>query len=153
MEYQLYLNDGQKNYLLEYMRGERTATIFGMCITLLTSLFIMFFIIIPNHDNIDTWFNSFPFVVFFFAFFMTEFIGKFGKTFCGNCDIYCIENDLYSLNRSELGFNKKHSHDLKYQISDNDGNIYICPKYADYRENKFIYIKLENGRNYAIADN
>lgn len=155
MEYHLYLNDEQKNYLLKYMRGQRTTSIFCICIIFLMSIIAAGFLFIPDiaTEKLNLTFYPSPILLIFLTFCLFNFISDFRKIFILTSDIYNLENNLYSLSRSELGFNKKHSYDLKYQISDNDGNIYICPKYTDYRENKFIYIKLENGRNYAIADN
>lgn len=154
MEYQVYFNDEQKNYLLEYMRGERTASIFCMCVAFLMSIVTAGFLFIPDiaTEKLNLTFYPSPILLIFLIFCLCNFISDFRKIFILTSDIYNLANNLYSLSRSEPGFNKKQKYDLKYQISDNDGNIYICPKYADYRENKFIYIKLENGRNYAIAD-
>lgn len=155
MEHQIYLNDEQKNYLLEYMRGQRTTSIFCMCVMFLMSIIAAGFLFIPDiaTEKLNLTFYPSPILLIFLIFCLFNFISDLRKIFILTSDIYNIANNLYSLSCSELEFNKKHSHDLKYQISDNDGNIYICPKYTDYRENKFIYIKLENGRNYAIADN
>lgn len=74
--------------------------------------------------------------------FIREFAGGYGKIFGRRCDIQCIEKDT-----------GKHP----YYVCDNRGGIYICPRYIDYRNadtgSKFMYIKLANGRGYAIADN
>lgn len=155
MEYHAYLTDGQKNYLLEYMRGQRTTSIFCMCAVFLISIAAAGFLFIPDFQAKELRFDFYtsPSVIVFLTVCVCNFIKDFRKIFIFTSDIHSLENNLYSLDRSELKFNKKHSYDFKYQISDNAGNIYICPKYADYKEDKFIYIKLENGRGYAISGN
>ncbi len=155
MEYQAYLTDEQKNYLLEYMRGQRTTSIFCMCTAFLMSIVTAVFLFIPDFKTKELRFDFYPspILLAFLIFCLYNFINDFRKIFVFTSDIHSLENNLYSLNRSELGFNKKHSYDLKYKISDNSGNIYICPKYADYKADKFIYIKLDNGRGYAVSGN
>lgn len=154
MEYQAYLTDEQKSYLLEYMRGQRTASIFCMCTAFLMSAVATAFLFIPDFQAKELKFDFYtsPAVMTFLTLCVFNFVRDFRKIFIFNSDMHSLENNLYSLDRSELGFNKKHSYDIKYQINDNAGNIYICPKYADYKADKFIYIKLENGRGYAIGD-
>ena len=89
--------------------------------------------------------------------FVTEFSRCHGKTFGYKCDLWCIKKDLYTLHYGAFVYRDKNPHNKRpYCISDKSYTQYICPRFLDWsnaNENTmFIYIKLENGRNYAIAD-
>ncbi len=96
-------------------------------------------------------------VVILTEIFITEFVRGFGKTFGYKCDIQCIKKDLYILDYGDFGYREKDTKKHSYYICDNRGENYICPRFLDYRNadtgSKFLYIKLENGRGYAVADN
>lgn len=162
LKYQVYLNDEQKNYIIKYIRERRSGDILLLWANAL--IFIIMFMLI----KIDTLMsNSFTinelnvectlYMVISGLTFIKIFINNFGKTFGYRCDIQCIEKDLYTLEYADFGYREKDSGKYPYYICDNMGNLYICPRFLDYRNadtgSKFLYIKLENGRNYAIADN
>ncbi len=88
--------------------------------------------------------------------FVWEFNKGFGKTFGQGCDIQCIEKDLYTLEYANFGYREKDTKKHPYYICDNKGETYICPEHLDYKNadtsDKFLYIKLNNGRGYAIGD-
>ena len=89
--------------------------------------------------------------------FISTFITNFGKTFGYGCDKKCIENDWYTITSGNFVYRDKNTKNKHpYYISDKSYNQYICPRFLDWRnaneDTMFLYIKLENGRNYAIAD-
>jgi len=162
--YQVYLNDEQKDYLIKYMRDRR----FGNMLVMWTSaVFISVYIgmfLLLCHDI--TFIQALAQkgiadgVIYFIiavSAFAREFIRGFGKTFGHRCDIRCIQNDLYTLEYGNFGYRDKNPHNKHpYYISDKSYNKYICPRFLDWRNadsgSKFLYIKLENGRGYAISD-
>ncbi|MDE5583673.1 MAG: hypothetical protein K2J08_08205 [Ruminococcus sp.] len=159
---QLYLYEEQKDFLLKYIRERRSDDIIILWTSAL--IFIIMFMLVNinglmigsfkmNELNADCILYM---VVSGFAF-IRIFIKNFGKTFGFGCDKKCIENDWYSISVAKFGLrdkNPKNKH--PYYISDFFGEKYICPRFLDWRnateETMFLYIKLENGRNYAIPE-
>ncbi len=160
---QVYLYQEQKDFLLKYMRDRRyknmiimwtsAVIILGYMGLFLLSWHKMTFIEAVAQEGIVEGFLYFIIAVFAFG---GEFIRGFGKTFGYKCDIRCIQNDLYTLEYGDFGYREKDTGKHPYYICDNRGGIYICPRFLDYRNadtgSKFLYIKLENGRGYAVLD-
>lgn len=160
-QYQVYLNDEQKQFLLKYIRERRSDDILLLWATAL--IFIIMFMLIKV-DTLST--NSFEvnelnaecilYMIVSGLTFVKTFINNFGKTFGYRCDIQCIEKDLYTLDYGDFGYREKDTGRHPYYICDNKGDTYVCPKFLDYRNadtgSKFLYIKLENGRGYAIGE-
>ena len=159
---QLYLYDEQKEFLLKYIRERRS----GDIIILWTSAIIFVFLLMLVRMNILMT-GSFEFnelnaecilylLICGFIFVMT-FIKNFGKTFGYGCDKKCIENDWYTITAGKFVYRDKNINNKHpYYISDGAYNQYICPRFLDWRnateDTTFLYIKLGNGRNYAITD-
>ena len=160
-QYQVYLNDEQKQFLLKYIRERRSDDILLLWATAL--IFIIMFILIKADTLMS---NSFTinelnaecilYMIVSGLTFVKTFINNFGKTFGYRCDIQCIEKDLYTLDYGDFGYREKDTGKHPYYICDNKGDTYVCPKFLDYRNadtgSKFLYIKLENGRGYAIGE-
>jgi len=161
-QYQIYLNDEQKDYLIKYMRDRRYGNMLIMWISVLSALGCLVFLFGYNHKTFlsaladEGGLECFSSFIIFTATFVGEFIRGFGKTFGYKCDIQCIQQDLYTLDYGNFGYREKDTGKHPYYICDNMGGIYICPRFLDWRnadsESKFLYIKLENGRGYAISD-
>ena len=162
MEYQIYLYEEQKQYLIKYIEDRRFT---NLMLTWLSGLSIpiMLFIVICSAKG-DSFFKLIGelgeiniYLVIGIIVFIREFIKGYGKNFGHKCDIQCIQNDLYTLDYRNFGYREKDKGHHPYYICDNMGGTYICPRFLDYRnadsESKFLYIKLENGRGYAIGDN
>ncbi len=162
---QVYLYHEQKEFLLKYIRDRRFKNIIIMwtCAVIILFYIIMFlFSFYMNEMELvkalaqEGIAEGFIYFILAVCIFGQEFIGGFGKTFGYRCDINCIQNDLYMLEYGNFGYREKDKGKHPYYICDNMGSIYICPRFLDYRnadtESKFLYIKLENGRNYAILD-
>ena len=160
-KYQVYLYEEQKQFLLKYIRERRSNDIIKLWISAI--IFIIMFMLIKmnilmtgsfaSESNVDCLFYMFVSV---FVFIKT-FIKNFGKTFGFGCDKKCIENDWYTITSGKFVYRDKNTKNKHpYFISDQSYNQYICPRFLDWRnateDTTFIYIKLENGRNYAIAD-
>ncbi|MDE5947168.1 MAG: hypothetical protein K2G63_07690 [Oscillospiraceae bacterium] len=97
-------------------------------------------------------------LILFMLVFLYFLIRGFGKDFGFNCDISCIKKDNYSLSYAKFGHRKENSKNHHpYYIYDDLNNFYICPIFLDYRnatsDDNFLYIKLNNGRSYALLDN
>lgn len=210
MEYQVYLNDEQKNYLIKYVKDKRYTDMiimvmsfvivvislwlwnmgiqflngiigivivicFGHLIkyglynekkfgTITSVCFLVLYIALNIHQGdvsreADIFMGKIEFFSSLIAsaeIFIMEFVMGFGKTFGYRCDIQCIEKDLYTLEYANFGYREKDNGRHPYYICDNMGSTYICPKFLDYKNadtsDKFLYIKLDNGRGYAIGD-
>ena len=161
-EYQVYLYEEQKQFLLKYIRERRSNDIIILWTAIL--IFIFMFVLIKINTLMTGSFemtetNACCLLYMFvsvFAFIKT-FIKNFGKTFGFGCDKKCIENDWYTITSGKFVYRDKNTKNKHpYYISDKSYNQYICPRFLDWRnaneDTTFIYIKLENGRNYAIAD-
>lgn len=161
-ECQVYLYEEQKQYLIKYIRERRSGDI--MLMWVMAVIFIVMFILIRadilmNDRFIMTELNAdciFYMILSGIAFVKT-FVKNFGKTFGYGCDKKCIENDWYTLTYGKFIYRDKNTRNKPpYCISDRSYNQYICPRFLDWRnadENTdFLYIKLENGRGYAITD-
>lgn len=160
-QYQVCLYEEQKQFLLKYIRERRSDDILLLWATAL--IFIIMFILIKADTLMS---NSFTinelnaecilYMVISGLTFIKIFINNFGKTFGYRCDIQCIEKDLYTLDYGDFGYREKDTGRHPYYICDNKGDTYVCPKFLDYRNadtgSKFLYIKLENGRGYAIGE-
>ncbi|MDE6781318.1 MAG: hypothetical protein K2J40_07665 [Ruminococcus sp.] len=161
-ECQVYLYEEQKQLLLKYIREKRFNKIKSLFIIAL--VFIYEFLLL-NSDTAMTDSFEMKFAVLYhsviivmsgFAF-IIAFINGFGKTFGFRCDKKCIENNWYTITSGKFVCRDENPHNKPpYYISDKSYNQYICPKYLDWRnateDTTFIYIKLKNGRNYAIVD-
>ncbi|MDE6833846.1 MAG: hypothetical protein K2J39_06355 [Ruminococcus sp.] len=161
-KYQVYLYDEQKQFLLKYIRERRS----GDIIILWTSAIIFIVMIEFLRTNIlmDSSFEinelNAGCILYMLAsgfIFVMTFIKNFGKTFGYGCDKKCIENDWYTITTGKFFSRDKNTNNKHpYYISDRAYNQYICPRFLDWRnateETDFIYIRLENGRNYAITD-
>ncbi len=210
MEYQVYLNDEQKNYLIKYVKDKRYINMMIMVISLVIAVtgfwlwnmgiqflnsiisiiivccfikliqlgtvnekkfgvitpiccLILYIAISIHQEDVSRETDVFLGRTEFFStlaasveIFIMEFVMGFGKTFGHRCDIQCIEKDLYTLEYANFGYREKDTKKHPYYICDNRGETYICPKFLDYKNadtsDKFLYIKLNNGRNYAIGD-
>ena len=163
MEYQVYLIDEQKDYLKKYIHDKYYISIIIMRILAIVSILCLGLGIIAVQDT--TFINAaaqegiLELFLSFLAFagcFMEEFTRGFGKAFGRKCDIKCIEKDLYTLEYGNFGCREKDTGKHPYYICDNKGDTYVCPKFLDYKNadisDKFLYIKLNNGRGYAIGD-
>lgn len=160
--YQVYLYDEQKEFLLKYIRERRSNDI----IILWTSAIIFVFILMLLKINIlmdgsfemtDTNACCILYMLASGFIFVRTFTKNFGKTFGYGCDKKCIENDWYTITAGKFVYRDKNTNNKHpYYISDRAYNQYICPRFLDWRnateDTDFIYIRLENGRNYAIAD-
>ncbi|MDE6678374.1 MAG: hypothetical protein K2K02_04970, partial [Ruminococcus sp.] len=160
--YQIYLYEEQKQFLLKYIRERRADKI----ILLWTSaiICIIMFLLLRMNILMDGSFemnelNS-ECILYMLAsgfIFVRTFIKNFGKTFGYGCDKKCIENDWYTITSGNFVYRDKNPHNKHpYYISDKSYNQYICPRFIDWRnankDTMFLYIKLENGSNYAITD-
>lgn len=159
---QVYLYDEQKNYLIKYMRDKRDMHMITMWISFafMAVCTLAFLVLAYNSsakDAVDILGEVLIYYLVAAAIFIKEFAGGYGKIFGRRCDIQCIEKDLYTIDYSDFGYREKDTGKHPYYVCDNRGGIYICPRYIDYRDadtgSKFMYIKLANGRGYAIADN
>ncbi len=161
-EYQVYLYEEQKQFLLKYIRERRSDEIKSLFIIAL--IFIYKFLLLKSAVSMEYSFeikcaivyHSVIIVISGFAF-ITIFIGGFGKTFGFRCDKKCIENEWYTITCGKFVYRDKNPRNKPpYYISDKLYNKYICPRFTDWRyateDTMFIYIKLENSRNYAIVD-
>lgn len=161
-EYQVYLYEEQKEFLIKYIRERRSGDI--MLMWVMAVIFIFMFVLIRTNILMSGKFimnelnaECILYMLLSGAIFISTFVKNFGKTFGYGCDKKCIENDWYTLTYGKFVYrdkNPKNKH--PYYISDRAYNQYICPRFLDWRnadeETDFIYIKLENGRNYAITD-
>ena len=161
-KYQVYLYEEQKQFLLKYIRERRSNDIILSWAAAL--IFIIMFMLIKMNILMTDSFEMnelnaeciLIMVVSGIAFIRT-FVKNFGKTFGFGCDKKCIENDWYTITSGKFVYRDKNSKNKHpYYISDKSYNQYICPRFLDWRnateDTTFIYIKLENGRNYAIAN-
>ena len=161
-KYQVYLYEEQKQFLLKYIRERRSNDIILLWAAAL--IFIIMFMLIKMNILMTDSFEMnelnaeciLIMVVSGIAFIRT-FVKNFGKTFGFGCDKKCIENDWYTITSGKFVYRDKNSKNKHpYYISDKSYNQYICPRFLDWRnateDTTFIYIKLENGRNYAIAN-
>lgn len=160
-KYQVYLYDEQKEFLLKYIRERRSNDI----IILWTSAIVFIIMLMLIKVNILMT-GSFAgeleaYCLFYMSVsviaFIKTFTKNFGKTFGYGCDKKCIENDWYTITAGKFVYRDKNTNNKHpYYISDRAYNQYICPRFLDWRnateDTDFIYIRLENGRNYAIAD-
>lgn len=160
-ECQVYLNDEQKNYLIKYICDRRCVSMACMWVMTFLSLYCFGILVILScgftfSKALYVGAEILGFGLVCCIVFAIEFIKGFGKTFGYRCDIQCLQKDLYTLDYDDFGYREKDNGRHPYYICDNMGNLYICPRFLDYRNadtgSKFLYIKLENGRNYAIAD-
>lgn len=160
---QVYLYEEQKQFLLKYIRERRLNVI-----TNLWTMGVIFAVMLLLIKIDGLMYGSFVLdemtaycILIMVASgigFVRVFVSNFGKTFGFGCDKKCIENDWYTITCGNFVYRDKNSHNKHpYYISDKSYNQYICPRFLDWRnanENTmFIYIKLENGRGYAIVDN
>lgn len=160
---QVYLYEEQKQFLLKYIHERR----FGVIMNLWCTGVLFFVMLLLMKLNTMTY-GKFVFdemtvysvliMVSCGIGFVKTFICNFGKTFGFGCDKKCIENDWYTLTCGKFVYRDKNPHNKHpYYISDQSYNQYICPRFLEWRnadENTmFIYIKLQNGRGYAITDN
>lgn len=159
-QYQVYLNDEQKNYLIKYIRDRGNLLAMWIFFVFIVAFVVIFSVFAYNTgiiSAIDIFAEGFTYFIIALFGFMEELIRGYGKTFGYRCDIQCIEKDLYTLDYGDFGYREKDTGKHPYYICDNMGWTYICPRFLDYRNadtgSKFLYIKLENGRGYAIADN
>lgn len=161
--YQVYLYEEQKQFLLKYIRERRSDAIMRLWVAVI--IFAIMFMLIKTDVSMSDSFTinelnaeCILYMVVSGLTFIKIFINNFGKTFGYRCDKKCIENDLYTITCGKFVYRDKNPHNKHpYYISDKSYNQYICPRFLDWRnaheDTMFIYIKLENGRNYAIADN
>lgn len=158
--YQVYLNDEQKNYIVKYMRDKREMNIIIMEISFVfVVVCTMIFLVCAYNTGISNAIDILEELLYYYLLALTSFFEKFirgfGKTFGHRCDIQCVQKDLYTLDYGDFGYREKDTGKHPYYICDNRGGTYICPRFLDYRNadtgSKFLYIKLENGRGYAIA--
>lgn len=161
-QYQVYLYEKQKQFLLKYIRKRRSYNIISL---LATAILFIYELLLLTSDTImkDSFemkcaviYHSVILVMSGFAFIWT-FIDSFGKTFGYRCDKKCIENDWYTITCGKFVCHDKNSHNKPpYCIRDKSYNQYICPHFVDWKyateDTMFIYITLENGSGYAIAD-
>ncbi len=161
-EYQVYLYEEQKQLLLKYIRERRsndiillfsTAIIFSVLFMLVRVDVLMTGAFEMNEMNAE----CILCMVVSGAIFVKTFINNFGKTFGFGCDKKCIENDWYTITCGKFVYRDKNPHNKHpYYISDKSYNKYICPRFLDWRnateDTMFIYIKLDNGRGYAIVN-
>lgn len=159
---QVYLYDEQKQFLLKYIRERRSNDV--ILLWSMAVIFIFMFILIrvdmlTTGRFVMTELNAYCilYMIFSGVAFIRIFIKNFGKTFGFGCDKKCIENDWYTLTYGNFVYRDKNLHNKHpYYISDKSYNRYICPRFLDWRnateDTTFIYIQLENGRGYAIAD-
>ncbi|MDE6502390.1 MAG: hypothetical protein K2L10_09935 [Ruminococcus sp.] len=161
-KYQIYLYDEQKEFLLKYIRERRSENI---KILLISAVIFIYKFLLLNSDvalknsfeiKCAVIYHNIIMVMSVFVF-ITTFISGFGKTFGYKCDKKCIENDWYTITSGNFVCRDKNSSNKHpYYISDKVYNQYICPRFLDWKNadehTTFIYIKLENGRNYAIVD-
>lgn len=160
---QVYLYEEQKQFLLKYIHERRFGVIMNLWCT-----GVLFFVMLLLMKLDTMTYGKFVFdemtvysvliMVSCGIGFVKTFICNFGKTFGFGCDKKCIENDWYTLTCGKFVYRDKNPHNKHpYYISDKSYNQYICPRFLEWRnadENTmFIYIKLQNGRGYAIADN
>ena len=160
---QVYLYEEQKNFLLKYVNERR----FGVIMNLWCTGVLFFVMLLLMKLNTMTY-GKFVFdemtaycIVIMIAsgeIFIKTFIDNFGKTFGYGCDKKCIENGWYTITSGKFVYRDKNPHNRHpYYLSDRSYNKYICPRFLDWRnadENTMLlYIKLENGRGYAIVDN
>ena len=160
--YQVYLYEGQKQFLLKYIRERRSNTIIKLWATAIVFSFMFLLIrieILMNGSFIITEMTAECLLIMLFngLIFVKTFVCNFGKTFGYGCDKKCIENDWYTLTYGNFVYRDKNTKNKHpYYISDRSYNQYICPRFLDWRnaneDTMFIYIKLENGRNYAIIE-
>lgn len=161
-EYQVYLYDEQKQLLLKYVRKKRSGKIRNIFISAV--IFIYEFLLLNGNVAMKNSFEIKSAVVYHsviivmsgFAFVVALKDG-FGKNFGFMCDKKCIESDRYTITRGKFFSRDKNPHNKPpYYVSDALYNKYVCLRFADWRyateDTDFIYIKLENGRNYAIVD-
>lgn len=158
---QVYLYEEQKQFLLEYIR-ERCSNII---ITLWTAAIIFsFMLLLIGYDILmegsftltELTANCLVYMLMSGLVFVKTFVCNFGKTFGYGCDKKCIENDWYTLDYGNFVYRDKNTANKHpYHISDKSYNQYICPRFLDWRnateDTMFLYIKLDNGRNYAIT--
>lgn len=161
-KYQVYLYEEQKQFLLKYIRERRSNDI----IIIWTSavIFIIMFMLIKvdilmsgSFEMTESNAYCILYMIFSGVAFIRTFVKNFGKTFGFGCDKKCIENGWYTLTYGKFVYRDKNVHNKHpYYISDRSYNQYICPRFLDWRnateDTMFLYIKLENGRNYAISD-
>ena len=159
---QVCLYEEQKQFLLKYIRKRRSENIkFLLSATL---IFIYEFLLLTSDTIMEDSFEMKCAVVYHsvilvmsgFAF-IWNFTDGFGKTFGYRCDKKCIENDWYTITCGNFVCRDKNPRNKPpYCISDKSYNQYICPRFVDWKyateDTMFIYIKLENGRGYAIVD-
>ena len=161
--YQVYLYEEQKQFLLKYIRERRSDAIMRLWVAVI--IFAIMFMLIKTDVSMSDSFTinelnaeCILYMVVSGLTFIKIFINNFGKTFGYRCDKKCIENDLYTITCGKFVYRDKNPHNKHpYYISDKSYNQYICPRFLEWRnadENTmFLYIRLENGRGYAIADN
>lgn len=160
---QVYLYEEQKQFLLKYIHERRFSVIMNLWCTGVL-FFVMFLLMKMNvmtygrfvFDEMTAY--SIIIMAGSGAGFVTTFIRNFGKTFGYGCDKKCIENGWYTITSGKFVYRDKNPHNRHpYYLSDRSYNKYICPRFLDWRnadENTMLlYIKLENGRGYAIVDN
>lgn len=160
---QVYLYEEQKEFLLKYICERRSNDIivlwtFGVIFVFLF-MFVEMGVLMKGAFKIDEVNAECIFYMLMSGvIFIKTFIKNFGKTFGFRCDKKCIENDWYTITSGKFVYRDKNPHNRHpYYISDRSYNQYICPRFLDWRnateDTIFLYIKLENGRNYAIVDN
>ncbi|MCM1507615.1 MAG: hypothetical protein NC177_10850 [Ruminococcus flavefaciens] len=161
-KYQVYLYEEQKQFLLKYIRERRSGDI--MLMWFMAVIFIVMFMLIRADilmlgKFIMTELNAtcILYMIVSGVAFVRTFIKGFGKTFGYGCDKKCIENDWYTITYGNFVYRDKNPHNKHpYYISDRSYDKYICPRFLDWRnateDTSFIYIKLDNGRGYAIVD-
>lgn len=160
---QIYLYQEQKDFLIKYIRERRSDSLILLWSTgivlAVSAVILLSAVMIYGGEFLFSELSLDLLYIMFFsgAVFVKTFADGFGKTFGFGCDKKCIENDWYSLSVAKFGIRDKNPlNKHPYYMSDIVGDRYICPRYLDWRnateDTMFVYIKLENGRNYAIPE-
>lgn len=158
--YQVYLSENQKDIIVKYIdqqRCKKTALMFYCIVNSVWQIFSMLTSIIRKDVSFSDDFENIIYLTLFMLIFLYFLIKGFGKDFGFNSDISCIKKGNYSLSCAKFCHrqeNLKNKH--PYYIYDDFNNFYICPVFLDYRnatsDDNFLYIKLNNGRGYALLD-
>lgn len=161
-QYQVYLYEEQKQLLLKYIRERRSDDIILLFVTAV--IFVVLFILSDvaalmtgSFEMNELQAECILYMILSGLIFIKTFKKNFGKTFGFKCDKQCIENDWYTLTYGNFVYRDKNKNNRHpYYISDQSYDQYICPRFLDWRnateDTMFIYIKLENGRGYAIVE-
>ncbi|MDE5620048.1 MAG: hypothetical protein K2I80_05950 [Ruminococcus sp.] len=155
---QVYLYEEQKKFLLKYICERRFNVIMSLWSVAIIFAVMFLLLMLDSFTINETNIEGILIMIMSVVAFIKIFVDNFGKTFGFNCDKKCIENDWYTITCGKFVYRDKNTRNRHpYYISDQSYNQYICPRFLEWRnadENTmFLYIRLENGRGYAIADN